>query len=439
MSIRWPLITRKKKVEMKGLLQLFLGLILFQFVHAQKDCRHGEYEQQMIAAHPEMTRSLLAIDALSSVKAKNQSGNATETVVPEIITIPVVIHILYNTADQNLSNEQVMSQIDALNRDFSGANADRKKTPAYFTYVAANCGIQFKLATKDPVGMATTGIVRKPTSIQNFGLDDRAKTSSRGGDDAWDASRYLNIWVCNIAGGVLGYSSTPGGPVAKDGVVISLSAFGTVGKVSAPFNLGRTATHEIGHWLNLRHIWGDTYCGDDKVDDTPQQRSSNRGCPSGKKYTCGTEKDGEMYMNFMDLTDDACMFLFTNGQKQRMRSLFEPGGARHSLLSSTPFDTFTKSPEDIQVTPVEAPVEKVAVKLFPNPVSNVLSLAFQQEQKDDNNKKELVIYNHTGKPVIKEVMTGSQKSFNISHLNAGLYYIHIIEGNSRTIRKFMKL
>jgi hypothetical protein len=132
---------------------------------------------------------------------------------------------------------------------------------------------------------------------------------------------------------VLGYSSLPGGPADKDGIVISSMVFGTFNTIS-PFNKGRTATHEIGHWLNLKHIWGDGFCGDDKVDDTPNQESANRGCPGGEKITCGTSAHGDMYMNFMDLTDDACMYMFTLGQKERMRALFAQGGPRNSLVTS---------------------------------------------------------------------------------------------------------
>jgi len=351
-----------------------------------------------------------------------------------------VVHILYNNADQNLSTEQVLSQIEALNRDFRGINTDRKKAPSWFASVAADCGIEFRLAKWDPSGTPTTGIIRKPTSIQFFGLDDRAKNSSKGGDDAWDPSQYLNIWVCNLAGGVLGYSSTPGGPAEKDGVVISSYAFGTLGKLNHSFNMGRTATHEIGHWLNLRHIWGDTYCGDDQVDDTPKQRNSNKGCPSGKKFTCATEGEGDMYMNFMDLTDDACMFMFSKGQKQRMRALFEKGGVRHTLLSSKALDSSSMHPNPSTGPAVAIPgVEKMQISLFPNPVSNTLSVSFNKEEKEGNSKIEMLIYNHTGKPVLKEILTSAGKTFNISHLKPGLYYIHIIDGYTKTVKKFMKL
>ena len=423
---------------MKGSLLIAL-VFLVQLAHAQKDCRHSEYESNTIAAHPELGARLHGMPLSSNKSKEEHTSEQGPSPVPQIITIPVVIHIIYNKPEQNISDAQVMSQIEVLNRDFRGVNSDRKKTPDHFASAAADCGIEFRLAKRDPDGRPTTGIIRKQTAIQYFGLDDRVKTSSKEGDDAWDSNQYLNIWVCNLAGGVLGYSSTPGGPVEKDGVVISAYAFGTTGIVNRPFNMGRTATHEIGHWLDLRHIWGDTYCGDDKVEDTPPQMTSNRGCPSGTKFTCGTGGKGDMYMNFMDLTDDACMFMFSNGQKERMRLLFEKGQARSALLSSKALDTVTISPypaEDAVTRPVTATVD---VNLYPNPVSNSLSITVAEQSRELNDKVDVVIYNHTGKPVLSAVMNAPTKTFNIGHLQSGLYYIHIVNGNVKTVKKFMKL
>jgi hypothetical protein len=203
--------------------------------------------------------------------------------------------------------------------------------------------------------------------------------------------------------------------------------------------MGRTTTHEIGHWLNLRHLWGDTYCGDDNVDDTPKQRNANKGCPSGKKFSCGSEDNGDMYMNFMDLTDDRCMFMFSNGQKLRMRALFQKGEARHALLSSKALDALVLPPAAEIPTQVPAGTEKVAVQIYPNPVSNTLSIKFNEEAKQAHSKTEVVVYSHTGKPELKETITGKGKNINISHLKPGLYYLHIGDGSTKTIKKFMKL
>jgi len=160
------------------------------------------------------------------------------------------------------------------------------------------------------------------------------KSSTTGGTNAWNTGQYLNIWVCNLSNNTLGYAQFPGGAAATDGVVILTTAFGRYGSASAPFNLGRTATHEVGHWLNLRHIWGDASCGNDFVSDTPTQQAANTGCPSFPKRTCGNTTNGDMFMNYMDYTDDACMYMFSTGQSSRMNALFAAGGARASLTTS---------------------------------------------------------------------------------------------------------
>jgi hypothetical protein len=185
--------------------------------------------------------------------------------------IPVVVHVVYNSAAENISTAQIKSQIKVLNLDFQAKNPDKAKVPAPFKGLVADPQIKFVLATKDPQGKPTTGITRTKTTRTSFGSNDSVKFSASGGQDAWPRDKYLNIWVCQLSGGLLGYAQFPGGQPATDGVVIRHTAFGTNGTAQAPFNLGRTTTHEVGHWLNLRHIWGDTEdcSGTDFVADTP--------------------------------------------------------------------------------------------------------------------------------------------------------------------------
>ncbi|MGI9191758.1 MAG: M43 family zinc metalloprotease [Chitinophagaceae bacterium] len=252
-------------------------------------------------------------------------------------TIPVVFHIVYRTATENISDAQIMSQLNILNADFRKLNSDWLNTPIPFQATAADCEIQFCLAQQDPNGNPTTGIVRVPTSVTSFSSNNAVKYTAQGGSNIWDRSRYLNIWVCNLGGGLLGYAQFPGGASATDGVVINYNATGNVGTAAAPYNKGRTATHEVGHWLNLFHIWGDdgTGCnGSDLVGDTPNQGGPNYGCPSFPKLSCTNGPDGDMHMNYMDYTDDACMYMFTAGQKARIDALFTVGGARAALLTS---------------------------------------------------------------------------------------------------------
>jgi hypothetical protein len=260
----------------------------------------------------------------------NRTANSTQTVY----NIPVVVHVVYNTSAQNISNAQIQSQIDVLNEDYRRLNTDKTNTPSAFSGVAADCELSFCLAGISPTGAVTTGIIRKSTTVNSFTDDDAVKYNSSGGDDAWPASSYLNLWVCNLGGGLLGYAQFPGGAAATDGVVILYSSFGRTGNVTAPYNKGRTATHEVGHWLNLHHIWGDAGCGNDLVSDTPTQQTSNFGCPSFPHTTCSNGANGDMFMNYMDYTDDGCMNMFSAGQKARMKALFASGGARASLLTS---------------------------------------------------------------------------------------------------------
>ena len=260
--------------------------------------------------------------------------------------IPVVVHVVYKTAAQNISAAQIQSQIDVLNEDYRHKNADLATVPAPFAPATDDARIEFKLATTDPAGNPTTGITRTATATTAFSDDDSVKSAATGGADAWPSDRYLNIWVCPLAGGLLGYAQFPGGPAATDGVVIRHSAFGTSGTAAAPFNLGRTATHEIGHWLNLRHIWGDdgTGCaGSDFVADTPNQGGPNYGTPTFPKVSCGNGPNGDMFMDFMDYVDDSAMTMFTAGQVTRMQAALD--GLRSSIGTTIPCDGVVKKLE----------------------------------------------------------------------------------------------
>jgi hypothetical protein len=145
----------------------------------------------------------------------------------------------------------------------------------------------------------------------------------------------LNVWVCPLGGGLLGYAQFPGGPALTDGVVVNYRAFGAGGTAEAPFDLGRTLTHEVGHYLNLRHIWGDTpdCSGSDSVDDTPNCAGPNFGTPTFPVVTCNNGPNGDMFMNYMDYVDDAAMVMFTTQQVVRMRTALET--MRAGLIAST--------------------------------------------------------------------------------------------------------
>ncbi len=249
-----------------------------------------------------------------------------------LITIPVVVHVVYKRQAQNISNAQIKSQVDRLNRDFRATNPDRSQTPAVWQGLIGDAKIEFALAKRNPRGQLTDGITRTKTSRDSFpAAGDPVKKKSEGGKTAWPSRRYLNVWVCNLES-YLGYAQFPGGPARTDGVVILHTAFGTRGTARAPFDKGRTATHEVGHWLNLRHIWADTLgCGGtDLVADTPNAAGPNYGKPSFPQISCNNGPNGDMFMNFMDYTDDPAMFMFTPGQVARMNAAL--AGPRRSFL-----------------------------------------------------------------------------------------------------------
>ncbi|WP_236049848.1 zinc metalloprotease [Paractinoplanes ovalisporus] len=263
----------------------------------------------------------------------------------ETLTIPVVVHVVWSAEEHNLSEEQIDSQIAVLNEDFRAANADVKNVPPVWQGLVADARIEFRRATVDPDGNATTGVVRRQTSEPAFSDNDAVKSAARGGADPWPTDRYLNIWVCQLSGGLLGYAQFPGGPAATDGVVITHTGFGTTGTAAAPFNLGRTTTHEIGHWLNLFHIGGDdgTGCsGTDFVSDTPNQAGQNFGTPAFPSVTCNNGPNGDMFMNYMDYTDDSAMCMFTHGQMLRVEACL--AGPRRNLLTADPTTPPTGGP-----------------------------------------------------------------------------------------------
>ena len=276
--------------------------------------------------------------------------------------IDVVVHVVHRNASEDLSQAQIDSQIAALNHDFRKRNGDVSGVPAPFSPLAADARITFRLAATDPAGHPTNGVTRtRTTRATGFTDDDAVKSAATGGHDAWPAAHYLNLWACPLSGGLLGYAQFPGGPAATDGVVIRSTAFGTTGTAAAPFNLGRTATHEIGHWLNLRHIWGDDGdgCGgSDFVADTPNQAGPNVGVPSFPHVTCSNGPNGDLFMNYMDYTDDAGMFMFSAGQVTRMQACLD--GPRSSIGRSVSCGLTKPFPKEfVKELPKDRPKEGI--------------------------------------------------------------------------------
>jgi hypothetical protein len=283
-------------------------------------CGAMEAHFRLLEVDPGMRARRAAIHAQTADLVS--SGLASRRVKKGPLTIPVVVHVVYRQAAENISDSQVSSQIDALNRDYSAVNPDKINCPVPWSGLIQDSLIRFALATKDPNGKATNGITRTKTAVAQFSTNDDVKHKAKGGADAWPSNKYLNLWVCNLGNGLLGYAQFPGGAPATDGVVILNTAFGTNGTAAAPFNLGRTATHEVGHWLNLNHIWGDrSDCsGTDHVADTPNAQHPNFGAPAFPHITCSNGPNGDMFVNYMDYVDDRIMVMFTHGQVARMQA-----------------------------------------------------------------------------------------------------------------------
>ena len=388
----------------------------------RRACGSMDVLEAQLAADPALGQRMAAIEAHAKrvLTDRTLQRTAAGTVI-----IPVVVHVLYNTAAQNISDAQVQSQIDVLNEDFRKLNADASKTPAQFAGLAADANVQFVLAKRTPTGGATNGIIHKQTKTASWSTNDAVKNSKRGGDDAWDATKYLNLWACNLGQGLLGYAQFPGGSASTDGVVILYSAFGSRAKYSAgtyttTYDLGRTATHEVGHWLNLRHIWGDASCGNDLVSDTPTQQTSNYGCPTFPHVTCSNS--GDMSMNYMDYTDDKCMYMFSTGQSQRMNALFATGGARVGLLTSLGGTALRTA----------APALTSA---YPNPTSDVLNLALPTGT--DASRAVVHVFDLAGHEM-QQVRYDGQGKVRVGSLPRGLYYLTVGTGENVARQRFEK-
>ncbi len=277
---------------------------------AQRTCVAHEHMLEQYNKYPKMKEKAAELEQYTTRFLKNYASLKAG----EIRTIPVNVIVVYSNSQENISQAQIESQISVLNEDYAGTNSDISGVPSEFTGVtSASSGIQFVLSN----------IERHSDSRTSWGTNDAVKYAY----PPTSPSTTLNMWICNIGGGILGYAQFPGGPAETDGVVFSPQYCGSSDYddgsfyLSAPFDKGRTATHEIGHYLNLRHIWGDGGCSvDDYVDDTPIAGAANYGCPSYPSKSCSSNGgwSSDMFMNYMDYTDDACMFMFSQGQEARM-------------------------------------------------------------------------------------------------------------------------
>ena len=280
---------------------------------SQRYCASDEVLQMQIANNADRGKFLEDLE-LKTQSYKGRS-NGINFRGAGVLYVPVVVHIVLPDPTK-VTDAQIQSQMDVLTKDFNKTNSELSNTSVYLG------GYSYNSVPDCDVVFYVSQTIRKITTVTSFGTNDAVKKTSSGGSDPIDATTKLNMWACDLSSGYLGYAQFPGGAAATDGVVIDYQAFGLATSATYPmysaFNLGRTATHEVGHWVNLRHIWGDRRCGTDYVDDTPAHDASNGGCPAvGLKSQC-TGKPLEQWMNYMDYTDDRCMYMFSGGQKSRM-------------------------------------------------------------------------------------------------------------------------
>ena len=283
---------------------------------AEDQCGTMGVLEDKLAEDPELATKMAAVEEHTQKAISN--GWTKRIAADGKLEIPIVFHVLYNTSSENIPLSQLQDQVDALNEDFNLQNPGRNSIPSEFTGVEANIDIRFVLED----------VIRVQTKKRQWRPDDSMKFSSSDGSDVVNPQEFLNIWVVGNmpyrGGNILGYAQFPGGSWATDGVVLDHRFTGTT-----QYSTGRTATHEVGHWLNLRHIWGDGGCGaTDYVADTPDSDAPSRGCPTYPTVNCGTN---DMTMNFMDYSDDPCLNMFTEGQKSRMLSVFANGGFRATM------------------------------------------------------------------------------------------------------------
>jgi hypothetical protein len=327
-----------------------LLILLFSYSFAQDRCATVQYEEQLKFKNPKKETTRQFEDWIRQRVAMRpfQSGRTLET--QATYKIPVVVHVIHNGEAEgtgiNLSVAQIQSQINVLNKDYQRLNADAGNTPTAFLPVASSVDVEFVLAKQDPIGAPSNGIVRVQGTQSSWSVNDNAIFKALS---YWPAEKYLNIWIVAFNDQTIGYaqfpvSSLPGLEESSsdrltDGVVISHTAFGSIDDgafdLDSKYNKGRTLTHETGHFFGLRHIWGDdgSQCnGTDYVDDTPNQAGSYLNqCPTGTKTSCSSD---DMYMNYMDYTNDACMNLFTIGQVGRVNVVMQNSPRRASLLNS---------------------------------------------------------------------------------------------------------
>jgi hypothetical protein len=424
----------------------FLLTALFtQTTFAQHFCATMAYDSLLQHRHAGWQQDRTALEAI--LQQRNPGIFRIEA--EETVRIPVVVHVVHNQANSqpgtegNISDAQIRSQIDVLNEDYRrkpntrGFNADP---------VGADVNIEFFLATCDPSGRTSTGITRTYNAQKDFDVfsdDEKLKSLAY-----WPSDQYMNIWVTDVKTPYIGYTQFPDmsgleglspsyGPATTDGLVIDYKVFGRqVGAVtSALYGYGRTTTHEVGHWLGLKHTWGDVDCGNDYVNDTPPTRTSNQANDNSCTPVfsdCEGSTTRNMIENYMDYTPDLCMNIFTQGQKERIRKVLATSPRRKSLVANS---------SRCEILP---PSEQLSIVVYPNPANSTDSnsdVTFVNVLLKDSQDINLQVYDALGRLVFAEEylnLRSRKLNFSNRQLKKGMYFVSVTtSGGEKTTTRLV--
>jgi len=430
---------------MKGIFTILLVSISLTTI-AQERCGTEIHTENMMKKNASYAIARNKVNFQTEKWIKNHPNHSEKT----IITIPIIVHVLWKTNTHNISDAQIQSQIDVLNEDYRRANIDKINTPNVWQTIAADSEIEFCLASTDQNGNPTTGIERIQTTHGKFGMNSDIHTSSAGGADDWPNDDYLNIWVCDIQSGLLGYASPPSNWIGDgDGLVIGYQYFGRIGNVQAPYHKGRTATHEIGHYLGLNHTFaegswsgqgpcdgpqGNLQCCDNdngNVDDTPAtdgiyfgtvtSSTNNNTCNDLSYSNVFTTNVLDMDENFMAYSTNSWMF--TNDQVSVMKATLN--GYRSSLKNST---VSINCDASVGIGLNNYKLENL--NIYPNPTLGKLNIVSVDKIKT------LSITNIIGKELLF-AKDFSANTIDLSSYESGVYFINISTDKGTHIEKII--